>query len=360
MGTFVGDYWKEWNGKFRDDVRSFLKGDNDTVAPLAERLVGSPDVYAHANRAPEKSVNFLTVHDGFTLNDVVSYNDKHNEANGEDNRDGANDNHSWNCGVEGPTDDPAVEALRERQVKNAFTLLLVAVGAPLFQMGDEVRRTQQGNNNAYCQDNEISWFDWTLLGQARRCPSLRQAADRRAAEPGRCRTDDDTLVDLLELAQLAYHDLHLGAADQSSTSHSLAISAMSATGRAQLYLIANAYWEPLDFDLPPAPVRAYQEVGGAGSTPAVRRRRTSYALRDAPACHGGDVSCRTALGGRPGGTHGSRCRTDLSERSQRVARQPGCLIDGSGSTTRRRGLCSAPPLARRSWQPVARSRWRGC
>ena len=256
VGTFVGDYWKEWNGKFRDDVRSFLKGDNDTVAPLAERLVGSPDVYAHANQAPEKSINFLAVHDGFTLNDVVSYNAKHNEANGEDNRDGANDNESWNCGVEGPTDDPAVEALRERQVKNAFTLLLVAVGAPLVQMGDEVRRTQGGNNNAYCQDNPISWFDWTLLdkhaGVHRFVKHLITARLTRVDS----RSDDDTLVDLLEQAQLAYHDLHLGAADLSSTSHSLAIAALSAAGKAQLYLIANAYWEPLDFALPPAPVGA--------------------------------------------------------------------------------------------------------
>ena len=163
VGTFVGDAWKEWNGKFRDDVRSFVKSDNGAVAALAQRLTGSPDVYGKDVREPEQSVNFVTVHDGFTLNDLVSYNEKHNEANGEDNRDGANDNLSWNCGVEGPTDDPAVEALRNRQVKNFFTLLLTAVGAPLILMGDEVRRTQQGNNNAYCQDNELSWFDWTLL-----------------------------------------------------------------------------------------------------------------------------------------------------------------------------------------------------
>ncbi len=281
VGAFVGDYWKEWNGKFRDDVRSFLKGDNNTVALLAERLVGSPELYAHARRAPEKSVNFLTVHDGFTLNDAVSYDEKHNLANGEDNRDGSNDNFSWNCGVEGPTDDPAVEALRERQVKNAFTLLMVAAGAPLFQMGDEVRRTQQGNNNAYCQDNSISWFDWTLpdkhAGVHRFVKQLIAARLSRVD----ARTDDDTLVDLLQLAHVEYHDLHLGQADQGSNSHSLAISATLGNGRAQLYLIANAYWEPLDFDLPPAPARVSggwrRWIDTGCSSP-----EDIYPLRDAP------------------------------------------------------------------------------
>ena len=167
-----------------DSATTCAASSSPTTAPcaaLAKRLAGSPDIYGQDAREPEQSINFVTVHDGFTLNDLVSYNDKHNEANGEDNRDGANDNLSWNCGVEGPTDDPAVEALRNRQVKNFFTLLLAAVGAPLILMGDEVRRTQRGNNNAYCQDNELSWFDWTLLEQARRHPSLRQATDRRSA-----------------------------------------------------------------------------------------------------------------------------------------------------------------------------------
>jgi anti-anti-sigma regulatory factor len=140
VGSFVGDAWREWNGKFRDDVRSFVKSDNGAVTALAKRLSGSPDIYGKDAREPEQSINFVTVHDGFTLNDLVSYNDKHNAANGEGNRDGSNDNLSWNCGVEGPTDDPAVEGLRNRQVKNFFTLLLTAVGAPLILMGDEVFR----------------------------------------------------------------------------------------------------------------------------------------------------------------------------------------------------------------------------
>src|SRR6185436_3417261 len=158
-----GDAWLEWNGRFRDDIRSFLKGDRGSVAHLATRLMGSPDIYAHNEREPEKSVNFVTCHDGFTLNDLVSYNHKHNEANGENSRDGADDNMSWNCGVEGPTDNADVEALRNRQVKNILAVELLAAGMPMLLMGDEVRRTQHGNNNAYCQDSEISWFDWDLL-----------------------------------------------------------------------------------------------------------------------------------------------------------------------------------------------------
>ena len=163
VGSFVGDAWKEWNGRFRDDVRDFFRGEPGSVRRVADRMVGSPEIYGHKEREAEQSVNFVTCHDGFTLNDLVSYNQKHNEANGEDNRDGANDNRSWNCGVEGPTDDPAVEKLRNRQVKNFLTVTMMSLGVPMILMGDEVRRTQGGNNNAYCQDNEISWFDWTLL-----------------------------------------------------------------------------------------------------------------------------------------------------------------------------------------------------
>ena len=138
---------------------------NDSVTRIADRFLGSPEIYGHEEREAEQSVNFVTCHDGFTLNDLVSYNQKHNEANGEDNRDGADDNRSWNCGVEGPTDDPAVEKLRNRQVKNFLTVTMLSLGVPMILMGDEVRRTQHGNNNAYCQDNEISWFDWTLLSK---------------------------------------------------------------------------------------------------------------------------------------------------------------------------------------------------
>ena len=167
VGRFVGDSWREWNGRFRDDARSFFRGEGpgsvQAVSPTAS--LGSPgSLRPQAMREPEQSVNFVTCHDGFTLNDLVSYDRKHNaEANGEDNRDGANDNISWNHGVEGPTDDPAIEKLRNRQVKNFLTVTMLSIGMPMILMGDEVRRTQNGNNNAYCHDDESNWFDWTLL-----------------------------------------------------------------------------------------------------------------------------------------------------------------------------------------------------
>ena len=167
VGSFVGESWKEWNGKFRDDVRRFIRGDRDAVSGMAPRLLGSPDIYGCQEREPEQSVNFITCHDGFTLNDLVSYNTKHNEANGEENRDGTDDNLSWNCGVEGPTDDPDIERLRNRQVKNFLTVTLLSLGAPMLLMGDEVRRTQQGNNNAYCQETKsVGWIGtgWKNMG----------------------------------------------------------------------------------------------------------------------------------------------------------------------------------------------------
>ncbi len=164
-GYQVGNFpvgWAEWNGKFRDTIRRYVKGDGGQVAELAYRLTGSSDLYGMSGRRPYASINFITAHDGFTLHDLVSYNEKHNEANGEENRDGTDDNQSWNCGVEGPTDDPAVLALRERQKRNFLTLLLLSQGVPMLCGGDEIGRTQHGNNNAYCQDNDISWFDWKL------------------------------------------------------------------------------------------------------------------------------------------------------------------------------------------------------
>jgi glycogen operon protein len=163
IGYFPGYRWAEWNGRFRDDVRRFVRGDPGLVGAVASRMAGSADIYQASGHLPMNSVNFVTCHDGFTLSDLVSYNAKHNEANGENNGDGINDNLSSNCGVEGETDDPAVEALRNRQVRNFAAILLLSQGVPMILSGDEVRRTQQGNNNAYCQDNQISWFDWRLV-----------------------------------------------------------------------------------------------------------------------------------------------------------------------------------------------------
>ncbi len=164
-GYQVGNFpvlWTEWNGKYRDSVRRFWRGDGGQVSELATRLSGSSDLYEHNGRRPYASINFITAHDGFTLQDLVSYNEKHNEANGEDNRDGESNNLSWNCGVEGPTDDPAIATLRERQKRNFMATLLLSQGVPMLCGGDELSRTQGGNNNAYCQDNEISWLHWDL------------------------------------------------------------------------------------------------------------------------------------------------------------------------------------------------------
>ncbi len=163
-GYQVGGFppgWSEWNDKFRDTVREYWKGDAPATA-LAPRLCGSGDLFNHQGRRPWASVNFVTAHDGFTLNDAVTYNDKHNEANGEDNRDGNSDNRSWNCGVEGPTDDPEINRLRARQIRNILATLLLSQGTPMLLAGDEFGRTQEGNNNAYCQDNEISWLNWQI------------------------------------------------------------------------------------------------------------------------------------------------------------------------------------------------------
>ena len=182
-GYQVGNFpqlWSEWNGKYRDTVRDFWRGEPATVPEFAARNTGSSDLYAEDGRTPFASINFITAHDGFTLNDLVSHNDKHNEANGEDNMDGESHNRSWNHGVEGPTDDPAITAVRERQKRNFLATLALSQGVPMLLGGDETGRTQGGNNNAYCQDNEISWFDWSLrdenlalLGFARRVMDLR-------------------------------------------------------------------------------------------------------------------------------------------------------------------------------------------
>jgi isoamylase len=250
VGSFIGDSWKEWNGEFRDDVRSFLKGDNGVISRFAARLLASPDIYGHQEREPEQSINFITCHDGFTLNDLVSYNRKHNEANGEDNRDGADNNLSWNCGVEGPTDDPAVESLRNRQVKNFLAVTLLALGTPMLLMGDEVRRTQLGNNNAYCQDNEIGWFNWNLL---QRHPDIHRFA-RELIKVRLMQGDsamwDLTLSQLLSQAKLEWQGVRLGSPDWSHESHTIALTAWSMARRVVFHYMVNAYWKPLSFALP--------------------------------------------------------------------------------------------------------------
>ncbi len=250
VGSFVGDSWKEWNGKFRDDVRDFFCSQDYSVARMADRSLGSPEIFGHEEREAEQSVNFVTCHDGFTLNDLVSYNQKHNEENGEDNRDGANDHRSWNCGVEGPSDDPAIEKLRNRQVKNFLTITMLSLGVPMIVMGDEVRRTQRGNNNAYCQDNEISWFDWTLLSRHADVHRFaRLLIARRLMRDMEHERRRISLNQWLRDAKKAWHGVKLGQPDWSSGSHSLAFGAKLPEGL-RFHLILNAYWEPLDFELP--------------------------------------------------------------------------------------------------------------
>ena len=251
VGSFVGDSWMEWNGKFRDDVRSFLRAEPGSVRCIADRILGSPELYGHKQREAEQSVNFVTCHDGFTLNDLVSYNQKHNQANGEDNRDGSNDNRSWNCGVEGPSLDPAIEKLRNRQVKNFLTLTMMSLGLPMILMGDELRRTQRGNNNAYCQDNEISWLDWRLLDQyADVHRFVRLLIERRLLRQTGLELEGESLNRLLQGADKAWHGVKLNQPDWSDNSHSLAFSAEIRREKLLIYLILNAYWEPLEFELP--------------------------------------------------------------------------------------------------------------
>jgi isoamylase len=252
VGSFVGDTWKEWNGRFRDDARDFFRGAPGAVGRFADRMFGSHQVYGHEGREAEQSINFVTCHDGFSLNDLVSYNHKHNEANGEDNRDGEGHNRSWNCGVEGPTDDPAVEELRNRQVKNVHAVTVLSLGLPMILMGDEVRRTQGGNNNSYCHDTEANWFDWSLVGKhadVHRFVKLLLA--RRLLRDVSHEQRRTSLTELIAQANKAWHGVKLGQPDWGEGSHSIAFGAELKAENLVFHLILNAHWEPLDFELPP-------------------------------------------------------------------------------------------------------------
>jgi glycogen operon protein len=259
VGLFpFGRRWSEWNGRYRDDVRRFWRGDPDTVAPLATRLCGSSDLYEPSGRRPWHSINFVTCHDGFTLLDLVSYNRKHNGANGENNHDGSDANWSWNCGFEGPNDDPAVLRLRRRQARNLMATLMLSQGVPMLLAGDEYLRTQQGNNNAYSQDNEISWVDWTLadankdfhrfaremIWLRKRHPALRRRGFLRGEKPGR-------------RADITWHGLEPGKPDFAPTSRVIAYTLDGTlTGRERdldFYVAINGGREPAPFTVPPAP-----------------------------------------------------------------------------------------------------------
>jgi len=252
LGTFVGDFWKEWNGKFRDEVRSFFRGDRGAISHLACRLLGSGDIFGPINPESEPSINFITCHDGFTLNDLVSHQQKHNEANREGNRDGTDNNLSWNCGIEGFTDDPEIEQLRNRQVKNFLALTLLSIGTPMLLMGDEVRRSQQGNNNAYCQDNEISWLNWAWLDKH---PDVHRfvkqlIAIRLQPVPYQGYPENPTLNQIFARLEIKFHGVRLNQQGWGDDDHSLAVSVRDPEGGFFCHLIFNAYWESLEFELP--------------------------------------------------------------------------------------------------------------
>ena len=248
VGSFIGDSWKEWNGRFRDDVRSFFRGEDGVTGRFADRVIGSPSLYDHKQREPEASVNFVTCHDGFTLNDLVSYDHKHNAKNGEDNADGTDDNRSWNCGVEGATTDAVVEKLRTRQVKNFFAVTMLSAGMPMVLMGDEVRRTQLGNNNAYCQDNGTSWFDWSLVAKHSDVHRFLTLLNNYRVSR---QVERESLSELIRQRQITWHGVRLYDPDWSDSSHSLAFTSRFVHTRMVFHAMFNAYWEALDFELPP-------------------------------------------------------------------------------------------------------------
>ena len=259
LGQFPSG-WSEWNGKFRDTVRDYWRSTAGTLPDFATRLSGSHDLFGHGGRRPTASVNIITVHDGFTLSDLVSYNGKHNEANGEDNRDGSDDNRSWNCGAEGPTADPAVLELRDRQRRNFIATMMLSEGIPLLLGGDEFARTQDGNNNAYCQDNELTWFDWDAVAQqselidftARLCRLREEHPVFRRRQFFTGTPAHDSTRDDLDW----YRPDGLGMAPQDwndSGARAVTMALSGATGDDPddpFLLMLNAWWEPLDFTVP--------------------------------------------------------------------------------------------------------------
>ncbi|PMB49955.1 glycogen debranching enzyme [Fischerella thermalis CCMEE 5205] len=265
IGYFPGYRWAEWNGHYRDDIRRFVKGDPGLVGAVASRIAGSADLYQATGHLPINSINFITCHDGFTLNDLVSYNYKHNEANGENNQDGINDNLSWNCGVEGETDDPGIDALRRRQIKNFAAILFLSQGVPMFVAGDEVRRTQKGNNNAYCQDNEISWFNWNLVEKNsdifrffKLMIDFRKCYCHSALRRSRFFSGE---VNERGLADISWHGSKLfspGWCDPDA--RVLAYTMGGFEGEADIHVMLNMYWEALDFEIPSITGREWYKI----------------------------------------------------------------------------------------------------
>jgi glycogen operon protein len=260
IGHFPGDRWCEWNGRFRDTMRRFVKGDGGIIGQVADAIGGSASLYEASGGAPTKSINFIDCHDGFTLNDLVSYNFKHNEANGEGNNDGINENLSWNCGVEGDTADPNTNKLREQQIRNFATILMLSRGVPMFVAGDESRNTQYGNNNAYCQDNEVGWFDWSkpekhpdlhrfwkqIIAFRKRHPALRKNSFFSGA------------VNQRGLKDVSWHGTMLNCPGwDDSQARALGFTLAGFGDDPDIHVMMNMYWEPLDMAVPTIPGRQW-------------------------------------------------------------------------------------------------------
>jgi len=271
IGYFPGYRWAEWNGKFRDDIRRFVKGDPGVIGAVASRISGSSDIYQATGHLPINSINFVSCHDGFTLNDLVSFDEKHNLENGEGNNDGINENLSWNCGVEGPTDNAEIEHLRNRQIKNFATILMLSRGVPMFVMGDEIRRTQNGNNNAYCQDNEISWMDWSLLERNEETYHFfRKIIEFRKTHPilhlPRFFSGD---VNRRGLKDISWHGTRLNSPGWSDAdARALAFTLGGFDGDPDMHVMMNMYWDNLEFDIPVIPgTKWYKKIDTSEQSP---------------------------------------------------------------------------------------------
>jgi len=252
--------WAEWNAAFRDGVRAFFRGDAETAAELSTRIAGSEDLFHFKKRKQYHSINFITAHDGFTLSDLVSYNKKHNEENAEDNRDGSNHNLSWNCGVEGETDDPDILEIRDRQMKNMFAVLMISQGTPMMLSGDEMKFSKRGNNNTYCHDNELNWLNWNLLEKHREYFEFcKYMICFKKIHPALQREGFFTGIDRSEnnIPDISWHGVEVGKPDWGEDSHSLVFmidGSMKETGADKddnnIYVAINAYWDDLVFHLP--------------------------------------------------------------------------------------------------------------
>ena len=276
LGNIAGSKWREWNGQFRDDVRSFIRGDSHSLKKFVLRLIGSPDIYNEREIDPQKSINFITCHDGFTLHDLVTYAYRHNLDNGEMGRDGNDNNYSANYGYEGETDNESLNRLRLRQCKNMMALTILSMGTPMLLMGDEILRTQKGNNNAYCQDNEISYMNWELTPEQEDMLNFTRQMIRRRTMRTRSsathRRKSYTMLDrVLRSTKLQWHGVRPFQPDWSDQSHTIGVLAYWGQYQIYAYVFVNAFWEDLQIELPPLPRNAKSQwsllVNTADETP---------------------------------------------------------------------------------------------